>query len=115
MQDHPLFTREALQELSVYLRPTGWQGWVENISNQPENSIIRRMEQLLHDRETIEAGRQYSIRDLPPRWQEIIRRSLAERGFSQHEVDAQASTQRNTSNASKSFHSTKWMHRFSSA
>jgi hypothetical protein len=37
MQDHPLFTREALQELSVYLRPTGWQGWVENISNQPEN------------------------------------------------------------------------------
>jgi hypothetical protein len=89
MQDHPLFTREALQELSVYLRPTGWQGWVENISNQPENSIIRRMEQLLHDRETIEAGRQYSIRDLPPRWQEIIRRSLAERGFSQHEVDAQ--------------------------
>jgi hypothetical protein len=33
----PIFTGEALQELSVYLRPTGWQWWVENISNQPEN------------------------------------------------------------------------------
>jgi hypothetical protein len=61
----------------------------EQMRNQFISSIIRRMEQLLHDRETIEAGRQYSIRDLPPRWQEIIRRSLAERGFSQHEVDAQ--------------------------
>ncbi|GIV04954.1 MAG: hypothetical protein KatS3mg016_0529 [Fimbriimonadales bacterium] len=33
----PLFTGEDLQELSVYLRPTGWQWWVENISNPPEN------------------------------------------------------------------------------
>jgi len=33
----PLFTGEDLQGLSVYLRPTGWQLWEENISNQPEN------------------------------------------------------------------------------
>ncbi|MCL6533067.1 MAG: fibronectin type III domain-containing protein [Armatimonadetes bacterium] len=33
----PLFIGQDLQELSVYLRPTGWQPWTGGISNPPED------------------------------------------------------------------------------
>ncbi len=51
----------------------------EQMRKQVIQSLIHQMERKLHEDESIEIGRRYSVDEIPQRWQDIIRRVLAEK------------------------------------